>query len=81
VQLASCSQTPSRVTINKPPCVLPAMPSDPGVEIYDEKCPEGMVCISLQSAVDIGRWVKQVIRIKEQLDLCPHIHWNGGNSI
>ncbi len=53
-----------------------AWPAYPKLQILAD-CPGNEVCLTIDSAVALGLWAKNMSRVKETLDGCPYIVWEG----
>ena len=70
--LLNCSGTPRATTLTKPPCVIPAWPTPPVLELRDD-CPESAVCLTLESAVAMALWIREMRRIQAILETCDGV--------
>ena len=60
------------VTIPVEPCQIPTWPLPPMIEAVPG-CPEESVCLSIRSTVEIGTWIREVIRIHDNLRACKNV--------
>lgn len=62
------------LTVSEPaePCDVPAWPVKPEV-VYTDDCVDGAVCLTVDSAVDLGSYLREVEDVEEALDGCPSL--------
>ncbi len=62
------------LTVSEPaePCDVPAWPVKPPV-VYTDDCVDGGVCLTVDSAVDLGEYLRDVEHVEEALDGCPSL--------
>ena len=70
--LVSGCGTPGVVAKPTPPCWVPLWP-DPPTVVLVEPCDLNAVCISKDSAVDIGLWVRAVTDYHLAVLACPGV--------
>lgn len=54
------------------PCVAPLFPRAPAIE-YIPECPFAAVCVTPETAVELGKWVRGVLRYYESVAACPWV--------
>lgn len=62
-----------RVPVNPKPCTIPAWPADPELTTITTDCPPSSVCLAIKSAVALGLWVRDALRVREALTTCPFV--------
>jgi len=71
--LISCTPaSPKIVTIPPRPCNVPEWPAPPQLEPGAE-CTEDAVCLTVDSAVKLGEWVREVYRYHAAIALCSNV--------
>lgn len=58
--------------IEPDPCRVPKAPVYPEVVLVED-CPEEAVCLTPESAVELGLWVREMTRVEEAIGACPYV--------
>ncbi len=66
---SSCAGVSSR------PCRVTPRPKDPGIVVVgrEQGCGVGMTCLTDESAIEIGLWIRAVNRRLDDVDACPYV--------
>lgn len=74
--LWACSKTPSvtsPTTLTNPKCAIPAWPANPDIYEITEGCPDGTVCLTIPSILDLAAWVHAIQEEQRILAKCDSI--------
>lgn len=73
--MSSClTRTKTILVPTKPePCHVSAFPAEPTLYGTKDGCPEGFVCISEESAIEMGLWVRDATRYHKDAKACPTV--------
>src|SRR6185312_10455934 len=76
LMLWACSKTPSVVsptTLTSPKCAIPAWPIAPNLFEVTEGCPDGTVCLTIPSVLDLAAWAHAITEEQRILGKCDSI--------